>query len=87
MEHDFQSEDSSDNDFIPARTNPNQINVVTSDAPSERVIEEENSESENDGTSLNQSRPRSWIWLHGSKLEEKGKQYWKCNYCKRFVQL
>jgi hypothetical protein len=34
-----------------------------------------------DDPSPNFLKARSWVWDHGNRLNDKGRQYWKCKYC------
>jgi hypothetical protein len=88
MTYQLQSSDLSDDEMgdpvsIPsAAVDPNLATVFpSSDQPGEAPESEED-----EGGLNNQSRPRSWIWMHGTRVQDdKGTAYWKCSYCKRFA--
>ena len=66
---------------------PDVMNFLGPGHSSEHPMEAQNSELEDDDINLNKkSKARSWVWSHGTRVVDKGKHYWKCNYCKRFAK-
>ena len=92
MQYELEFGDLSDHDnhfplsTFPVDPNLSQLNELTPPSVMEPLTQAQSSESEDDEYNLKESKAPSWIWTHGTRVKEDRKQYWKCSYCKRFVQ-